>query len=507
MWYENYNSKFKYIYGYDRPSPFANEDQPCDFDDDGDCDLVGPLRWYENLGITTHPSQFNYELHDIPNTIGGVNDYIVSDLDNDFDVDLIAVGNSVRWYENDGAATAFTEQIIANIPAHKVCAGDIDGDGDIDIVAATNGDNSAIRWYENLREGEGYHMTSYVTNDGEVSLAWLAAGSNMSTVEEYRICRDGTFVGATQNLQFTDSLGAYGNYEYTLTTLFTDNESLVCDSVAAFWYDENLWPLVEDFDDGFPDGWTIENTGTTTTWVIDSGDGLGVFKTPYMLMDGDNRVWGGLTIDARLVSPEIEISGATEITLHFEHQIQESSSLSCVEYLPGSGDDWLPIVEYTTNSYGFVEHCLTGLLQGESTFRLGFYYYSAEWYGATYWAVDNVRVNVLQAAGSTRNSTDCSDSSTLSALPTAENARLRLAGPNPFNAFTEVLINLPESGFLELNIFNLSGQMVATLVKGDVSAGRHVYTIDGSSLASGVYFVRATVPGQLNDVQKLVLMK
>ena len=54
-----------------------------------------------------------------------------------------------RWYENDGSQS-FTERIITAhaIEAYSVFAIDVDGDGDIDVLAAAKSDDT-VAWYEN----------------------------------------------------------------------------------------------------------------------------------------------------------------------------------------------------------------------------------------------------------------------------------------------------------------------------------------------------------------------
>jgi len=81
------------------------------------------------------------------------------------------------------------------------------------------------------------------------------------------------------------------------------------------------------------------------------------------------------------------------------------------------------------------------------------------------------------------------------------------AYPNPFNPTTSIKVNLPEAADLTVQVYNLAGRVVATLSDGQVSAGGHTMTFDGSNLASGVYFIKAFVPGELNATRKLVLMK
>ncbi|MCB2212914.1 T9SS type A sorting domain-containing protein [bacterium] len=94
---------------------------------------------------------------------------------------------------------------------------------------------------------------------------------------------------------------------------------------------------------------------------------------------------------------------------------------------------------------------------------------------------------------------------TAKALPTE--FRVGSIAPNPFNPTTTISLALPETSTLEVTVINVMGQQVATIADGTFSAGNHRLTIDGSSLASGVYFVHANVPGKLNEMRKIVLMK
>ncbi len=79
--------------------------------------------------------------------------------------------------------------------------------------------------------------------------------------------------------------------------------------------------------------------------------------------------------------------------------------------------------------------------------------------------------------------------------------------PNPFNAMTTVRVALPETAELSVVVYNVTGQRVATLAAGSYDAGLHALSFDASNLASGLYFVRATVPGELSEMRKVVLIQ
>ena len=78
--------------------------------------------------------------------------------------------------------------------------------------------------------------------------------------------------------------------------------------------------------------------------------------------------------------------------------------------------------------------------------------------------------------------------------------------PNPFNPTTEINFRLPEASDVRLEIFNMMGQKVATLVNRRLEAGEYSFVWDGSEVASGVYFYRFQAD-DFSATKKMVLMK
>ena len=83
--------------------------------------------------------------------------------------------------------------------------------------------------------------------------------------------------------------------------------------------------------------------------------------------------------------------------------------------------------------------------------------------------------------------------------------------PNPFNSGTEIRFSLSAEDRVELNIYDLAGQQVATLIDGNLRAGSHVAAWDGrgaegKELATGVYMYQLRVDGIL-EARKLVLLR
>lgn len=78
--------------------------------------------------------------------------------------------------------------------------------------------------------------------------------------------------------------------------------------------------------------------------------------------------------------------------------------------------------------------------------------------------------------------------------------------PNPFNAATAISYSLPVSGHVNLDIYNLQGQLVETLVNDFQSAGVYNINWNADNEPSGLYFYRLSVNGySVSD--KMTLLK
>jgi len=91
--------------------------------------------------------------------------------------------------------------------------------------------------------------------------------------------------------------------------------------------------------------------------------------------------------------------------------------------------------------------------------------------------------------------------------PLPQQFQLQQNYPNPFNPTTTLAYTLPGRGFVELKVYNLSGELVRTLISEEQSAGGYQLQFDGSTLASGEYLYRLQVDGQVIATRKMVLVK
>jgi hypothetical protein len=79
--------------------------------------------------------------------------------------------------------------------------------------------------------------------------------------------------------------------------------------------------------------------------------------------------------------------------------------------------------------------------------------------------------------------------------------------PNPFNSSTMISYSLTKSVAVELNVYDVLGNKVRTLVSGTQPAGNYNVTFDARDLSSGVYFCRLSADGVTSEEKKMLLLK
>jgi hypothetical protein len=78
--------------------------------------------------------------------------------------------------------------------------------------------------------------------------------------------------------------------------------------------------------------------------------------------------------------------------------------------------------------------------------------------------------------------------------------------PNPFNPSTVISFSLAKAGNTKIEIYNILGQRVATLLNKELGAGSHKVKFNGSNLSSGIYFYRLQ-SDNYSSIKKMILLK
>ncbi len=263
---------------------------------------------------------------------------------------------------------------------------------------------------------------------------------------------------------------------------------------------------------------TAANTYTLDyqIWNADASGGVGSLVTEQTATGVVNATFGA----ASALYPYFSGS-ASRMSLidNFEAPLAAPLpiQLASLTAAPASGSgvtlNWKTASE--TNNYGFyVERsvnkssgfaAVSGLIPGHGTSTTGFTYSYTDKTapaGTAYYRLKQVDLD---------NSVHYSDAVMLTTTGVAETAPIVFAlsqnYPNPFNPSTEFRFTVAKSGLTTLVVYNAIGQEVARIFSGATESGKY-YTarLDGTGLASGVYFARLQSGVEI-QMKKIVLMK
>ena len=484
-----------------------------DLDHDGDMDVIGAARgnindlaWWENID----GSGINWTEHTIPSSIQEASSVDTADVNGDGYVDLLSTdaGNEVIWLENvDGSGSNWTEHIIGynNVP-YDVYGADVDGDEDIDVVAPSyNGDY--IRWWENV-DGSGINwddhdvannfngarsvFASDVDGDGDIDILGAASLEWAITWWENSDGSGDSWIEHSISSNFNWAFAVYAS------DMDEDGDTDVLG--AAYFGDDITW-------------W--ENTdGSGLNWnehLIDGNfDGARDVATADMDGDGDPDIIGVAQEDSdiswwdvtccvgsgELVSSILDIeAGAdwdsliwtsdepTETSLYFQVRSsmdpQYMGNWSIDITTPGSLENYLNDGDRYVQYKVILETVNPGISP----------------------ILEEVTISWSELVG-IDDEYNFTKLSTFQLLPNY---------PNPFNPETTISFDLPESGEIKLEIFNIKGQKVITLISDQLSAGEHSITWNGKDsnnkrVGSGIYFYKLKA-GDYQKVKKMVLLK
>ena len=95
--------------------------------------------------------------------------------------------------------------------------------------------------------------------------------------------------------------------------------------------------------------------------------------------------------------------------------------------------------------------------------------------------------------------------------PVPEQYTLYQNYPNPFNPVTKLTYDIPEGTFVSLNIFNMMGKVVKTLVNEEQEKGRKIVEWDatnnnGNKVSSGMYFYNMQT-SEFSQTKKMLFLK
>ncbi|MBM83896.1 MAG: hypothetical protein CMJ78_25350 [Planctomycetaceae bacterium] len=167
VWYQNSGQPTKLPW---KPNVIDNETKGpthgefCDVDKDGDLDVVmacgmrpdvadrkeHQVAWYENVGRKSNGTK--WKKHEIGRVVGAF-ESAAGDLDADGDVDVVVTGwdpGQVVWFENQGARWQRHPLKETWIRANSIILVDLNGDKRLDIAASAERGSNEFRWWNNV---------------------------------------------------------------------------------------------------------------------------------------------------------------------------------------------------------------------------------------------------------------------------------------------------------------------------------------------------------------------
>lgn len=442
-----------------------------DFDGDGDMDIVvntiqpADMFMLENVDAENDEWESHYIQEGMSN---GLHTY---DMDGDGDLDLYSIGN-VEVYQDyftwdinldgtgtdwdGGGATGFEDAPIRGV-AHE----DLDQDGDMDMIGCAlyhplfSWENRLNEdgWYENQTEINllpdalsGANLIAQdMDGDGDRDLLLRAwnGDTGYNVIALILYNGDGTY-----------SLGGTHDIDYTLRDMKTgdlNNDGLPDIICTTGWADDPVFIHFTE-EDGGEYSWTDE------TIVANTDSGWDYLQTADIDSDGD-----------------------------IDLMVRDSDMMKFFENLNGEGASWHPQWIATVPDNDHFYKVNLGDLNGDMMLDV---IYPDISYGIL-WKANPFEYNGVDDTH----------------IQQPKEFALASVYPNPFNPTATVTVALPRAADLSVSVYNVSGQLVTGLVNGSHNAGQHTFAFDASNLTSGIYFVRATVPGELDAVQKVMLMK
>ncbi len=534
-----------------------------DLDGDDDLDLLTTVCEVNRIGWWENDGDGNLSYIEIDSDFRRPHLVRTADFDNDGDVDVIGIaidGDEISWWENDGLQNFTKHIVIDNFDgATGLSIIDVDQDGDVDILGSAQYGNE-IAWFENMLYNyrfEGSPTTGHAPLEVEFEDTSLPAQPITGRLWDFD--DDGQIDSYEQHPTYTfDESG-----EYTVKlgivcdadthTVIYENYVQVFDGYSALQFDGmESYALCEadptlNITDAFtiegwiyPDGWG-ENTSIGLGKIIDKAN-IGIFicraggtlnDSCLVIFHNDSESTSGFSY-----SPDLSIRLNSWQHIAVTYNLSDGMllyingsprTLSQINPPVGGINDNLYENLYIGNAEGLAEtfdglidelriwdHARSGTeIQSSINVTLE----GNEPGLVAYWPMEEGNGDIIHDHSDNGNDASLySTSWTLgkvlnqTSVPESDNdllpekSMITCAYPNPFNESAIIKYNLPRSTDVKLDVYDILGRKISSLVDNSQPAGEHQVTWQANGIPSGVYFYKLETD-KYSESRKMVLLK
>jgi len=544
-----------------------------DMDGDDDPDVLGTgytsdeISWWCNNGGNPN----TWEKHVVDQTFNGAVIGYAADFDLDGDIDVAGsaqLSSQIAWWENSEGNSLVWEKHQLNqsfLGAWPLHYGDLDGDGDTDIVAGAY-DTNELRWYENKFYGIDFKAEPLTGNCPlEVSFTDLSNFEETITNREWDFDNDGVI-----DSYETDPVWTYqeqGNYSPTLTVqttsfsktlvkqeyihVFDGDSGLDYDADPAYSYCSVLnLNIIDDF--AFEAWLTARQTGEHYHTIIDKDKILVFINEDFPIYNTNSYVIQITHADenvSRAMTPEnsviygnwqhlaITYDGYGDVSFYLNgvEQVVEyvgtcsgnisdnqsggifiGNSMELNQNFEGIIDE-IRIWDYERTGNDIMMNMLTYLSGSENGLEVNWRF--NEGYGEIFTdntgqQDDGIINGAVWVQGLLLTPVETDQDLLPEPIIDLENY------PNPFSPAasrsgcslgTIISYHLTETSNVDLSIYNIKGQLVKTLIKNIQPAGKYHIGWNGRTdekreLPQGLYLYKLCVDG-ISTTRKMMMLK
>ncbi|MBL8008338.1 MAG: T9SS type A sorting domain-containing protein [Ignavibacteria bacterium] len=294
-----------------------------------------------------------------------------------------------------------------------------------------------------------------------------------------------------------------GGVSWTVNESAYDCNGIKSSSLSPWGIRVNGYPAMDvDRSGGSRNGWiyivtaekNLSPAGSDPDIVFHRSTNEGVTWSPGVRVNQDQLNNGKIQI---LPAVRADENGGINVIYFDNRNLSLDSAQVYMSRSTDGGNSW---ADYLISDHNFKPKGVTGAGSGNQGDNIGITSGNNKLYPV--WMDDHTGVYQIWSAIIDLNSVGINQIS--QEIP--EGFELSQNYPNPFNPVTEISYKIPVTGFVSLEVFNVLGRKITSLVNERQSSGSYAVDFNAGNLPSGVYFYKLE-SGGFSSVKRMILMK